>query len=375
MKDLFSEVDGPLTVSQLTQSIKAELEREFTSVWVSGEVTGVSRPQSGHVYFSLKDSGATVPAVMWRSIAMRHKFDLKEGLQVVIRGRLTVYPPQGKYQLEVEKLEPQGIGAQELALRQLREKLLAKGYFDPRRKKKLPAYPKRIGLVTSPSGAAVRDVLQVLATRWPIAGIVLCPVRVQGDGATAEIAAAIRLFNRLHGANELKIDLLIVGRGGGSAEDLWAFNEEIVADAIFASAIPVVSAVGHEIDVSISDLVADLHALTPTDAANKVVPDRSEMAQALREMRNRMEEALQHRLAIGRNKLDSLASRTVFRRPLSRVHEREERLDEISTRLHRAMQRHVARSGDSLAALAGRLETLSPLNVLRRGYTLTRTEH
>jgi exodeoxyribonuclease VII large subunit len=322
----------------------------------------------------LKDAGAQLPAVIWRSSVPRLKFDLKDGMEVIARGRLGVYPPQGKYQLETDRLEPQGIGAAELALRQLREKLLVKGYFDPTRKKRLPPFPKRIALVTSPTGAAVRDMLQVLTTRWPIGEIVICPVRVQGDGAAREIAAAIHLLNRLHDAGTIRTDIMIVGRGGGSVEDLWAFNEEIVADAIFASTIPVVSAVGHEVDVSISDHVADVHALTPTDAANKVVPNRADLLQALRDMRNRIDESVQRRLELTRQKLDNLATRSAFRRPLSRIREHEEKLDGLSTRLHRAMKQKVARSGEAISAVAGRLETLSPLNVLRRGYTLTRIE-
>ena len=256
-----------LTVSELTAAIKSNLESAFPSAWVSGEVTGVTRPQSGHVYFSLKDSSAVIPAVMWRSVAIRQKFDIKEGMKVITRGRINVYAPHGKYQFDVDKLEPKGIGARELALRQLKEKLFTKGYFDPRRKRTLPAYPKRIALVTSATGAAVRDMLQVLTTRWPCE-LFVCPVRVQGDGAAEEIAAAIRLLNRLHLLPAFAIDAMIVGRGGGSAEDLWEFNAEIVADAIYSSRIVVVSAVGHEIDTTISDEVADHRALTPTEISD-----------------------------------------------------------------------------------------------------------
>jgi exodeoxyribonuclease VII large subunit len=365
---------GPMTVSELTLAVKLDLEREFCAVWVAGEVTRVTKHASGHVYFTMKDAGAQLSAMMFRSDLARLKFELRDGMVVVARGRLSVYPPRGNYQLQADRLEPQGVGAQELALRQLREKLLAKGYFDSARKKPLPAFPRRIALVTSPSGAAVRDMLQVLTTRWPVGDIILCPVRVQGEGAAQEIAAAIRLLNRCRRERTFSSDVIIVGRGGGSAEDLWAFNEEIVADAIFASTIPVVSAVGHEIDVTISDHVADVHALTPTDAANKVVPDRSEFVQAMRGWRNRLENAIERRLTLVRNKLDALAAHSVLRRPLSRVRERESRLDQLATRLHRAVKLKTARAGASISALAGRLETLSPLNVLQRGYSLTRTE-
>jgi len=365
---------APMTVSEMTLRVKTELEESFSGVWVAGEVSKVSAPASGHFYFNLKDSYAVVPCVMWRSIALRSKFDLKDGQEVIIRGRLTVYAPQGKYQLEVEKIEPKGIGALDLALRQLKEKLLTKGYFDPRRKKPLPLFPKRIALVTSPSGAAVRDMLQVLSTRWPMGERIICPVRVQGDGAGADIAAMIRLLNRFHEEKSLAIDLMIVGRGGGSVEDLWAFNEEIVADAIFASKIPVVSAVGHEIDVSISDLVADLHALTPTDAANKVVPDRNELLQALNDRRGQLEGAILRRLTLSRQRLDDLSQRGAFRRPLARVRELEEKIDDLEQRLRRTGAQALVRQKERLAAVAGRLESLSPLNVLRRGYSLTRKE-
>jgi exodeoxyribonuclease VII large subunit len=238
----------------------------------------------------------------------------------------------------------------------------------------LPTFARRIALVTSPSGAAVRDMLQVLTTRWPLSDVLVCPVRVQGDGAAQEIAAMIHLLNRLRLAGTVAVDVMIVGRGGGSVEDLWAFNEEIVADAIFASAIPVISAVGHEIDVSLCDHVADVHALTPTDAANKVVPDRAEMGESLRKLRNRMEEAIRHRLELARQWLEAVRTRSALRRPLSRIREREERLDELASRLHRSIKQKAARAADTLTAVAGRLETLSPLNVLRRGYSLTRTE-
>jgi exodeoxyribonuclease VII large subunit len=362
------------SVTELTAAIEETLRKDFTSLWVSGEVANVSKPQSGHVYFSLRDAKTTIGAVMYRGVALRQKFDLTDGMEVLVRGRINIYAPQGKYQLSVEELQPKGIGAQELALRQLKEKLLTRGYFDPRRKKKLPAFPRVVALVTSPSGAAVRDMLQVLTTRWPFCDVIVCPVRVQGAEASDEIAAAVALLNRLHAAGHLRLDVLLVGRGGGSAEDLDAFNAETVADAIFASRIPVVSAVGHEIDVSIADLVADARALTPTDAANQATPDHLELLQGLREYQNRLEDAVRHKLELGRQRLDDLAKRGAFRLPLERVRESESRLDEIAGRLHRVARQKLLRAGEMIAALAGRLETLSPLNVLSRGYSLTRTE-
>ena len=260
-----------LSVSELTRQIKEVIEGGFPSVWVAGEVSNLSRPQSGHVYLTLKDSGATLKAVVYRGIALRMKFDLRDGLEVIARGRLSLYMPQGNYQLTVEELQPRGIGALELAFQQLREKLFTKGYFDPKRKRPLPRYPRRIVLVTSPTGAAVRDMVEILSRRWPVAELWVCPVPVQGEGAGLKIAEVIGRLNRVPG-----IDVLIVGRGGGSLEDLWAFNEECVARAIFTSQIPVVSAVGHETDVTIADLVADVRAATPSEAAERVAPNRAE---------------------------------------------------------------------------------------------------
>jgi exodeoxyribonuclease VII large subunit len=257
-----------LTVSELTARIKDMLEGSFPAVWVSGEISNFSRPQSGHCYFTLKDDIAQIRAVMWRGTALKLKFAMSDGLEVLCRGHLDVYAPRGSYQLVVDELEPKGVGALELALRKLREKLSAEGLFDPARKRPLPVFPKRIAFVTSPTGAAVRDFLEVLRRRWRGVEVLIIPARVQGDGSVTEIVAGIRAANRLKPAP----DVLIVGRGGGSLEDLWSFNEEAVVRAIAASRIPTVSAVGHEIDVTLADLVADVRALTPSEAAERVVP-------------------------------------------------------------------------------------------------------
>src|SRR5437762_5315037 len=241
----------PLTVSALTAQLRGLVERQFPCVWVAGEVSNFTRASSGHWYFTLKDSGAQLKAAMFRGFNLRMRFDPKDGLEVVARGRLSVYEPRGDYQLLVEELQPKGIGAAELALRQLKEKLLGKGYFDPRRKRPLPRFPRRVGLVASATGAAVRDLVELFARRWPLTELVIRASRVQGDGAAAEIAAAVRMLNHFHIMRELPLDAIVLGRGGGSAEDLWAFNEELVADAVFHSVVPVVSAVGHEIDVTV----------------------------------------------------------------------------------------------------------------------------
>jgi exodeoxyribonuclease VII large subunit len=284
-----------------------------------------------------------------------------------------VYAPRGDYQLAIEEIHPKGIGALELALQQLREKLERKGYFDARRKKRLPAYPRTIALVTSPTGAAVRDMLETLSRRWPLAAAIVVPVRVQGDGAAAEIAAAIHLLNRLKSDGHLCPDFLIVGRGGGSLEDLWAFNEEPVADAIFASRIPIVSAVGHETDVTISDLVADHRALTPSRAVTDLTPDRLELATVLCDRYARLRERVLRRIEIARQRVTAVADRRSFRNPLDRVRDLERRLDELDGRLGRGASGPLNRARQRVAAIAGQLESLSPLNVLARGYSLTRT--
>jgi exodeoxyribonuclease VII large subunit len=363
-----------LSVSQLTQQVKGLLEQDFASVWVAGEISNLARPASGHVYLSLKDAGATLRAVVYRGIALRLRFDPRDGQEVLARGRLTVYAPRGDYQLLIEELQPRGLGAAELALRQLKEKLLRLGYFDPKRKRPLPSFPREIALVTSATGAAVRDMLEILARRWPPARVVVRPVRVQGEGAAEEIAAAVRLLNRLNAQGDLAIEVIIVGRGGGSSEDLDAFNAELVAKAIFESRIPVVSAVGHEIDVTVADLVADRRALTPSEAATAVTPDRAELLAGLRDAAGRLEDGVRRHLDLAHRRLDDLAARRALQRPLDRLRDHERRLDDWSERLRRAVQLRQASAAQRVAALAAVLETLSPLNVLARGYSLTRTE-
>ena len=364
--------DAPLTVSELTAAVKAAFDEQFPGVWVAGEVTNLVRAASGHVYFSLKDAGAVLRCVMFRGFALRLKFDLREGQQVVARGGLSVYPQRGEYQLYAESLEPKGVGAAELALRQLKERLLKKGYFAPDRKRPLPLFPRCVALIASPTGAAVRDMLEILTVRWPLAAVVVKPSRVQGDGAAAEIAAAVVLLNKLHALSHLPLCAIVIGRGGGSSEDLAAFNEEVVADAVFRSVVPVVSAVGHEVDVSVCDLVADYRALTPSQAITALCPDRSELLDGLQERADRMRDALQRRVAVGRKQADALAARPALRKPLDRVRALEQRLDDTAGRLHRAVSQGVRQRGDKLAAAADQLQGLSPLNVLGRGYSLTR---
>jgi exodeoxyribonuclease VII large subunit len=357
------------TVGELTREVKGIVEDGFPVVWVAGEVSNLSRPTSGHIYLTLKDAQSQLGAVVWRTTAARVRFELKEGMDVVARGRLSVYVPRGQYQLLVDELHPKGIGALELALRQLKEKLARLGYFVPERKKPLPRIPRRVALVTSPSGAAIRDMLEVFGRRWPALEVWVCPVRVQGEGASEEIASAIRLLNQLDG-----IDVMIVGRGGGSTEDLWAFNSESVARAIFESRIPIVSAVGHEIDLTIADLVADCRALTPSEAAERVVPHREELLEALRITDAQLRASLVRQLEKAKSRLDDLGQRRCFRLPLEQVHEFQRCLDDWDERIERATQQRLAQWRRQLETQAARLHGLSPLNVLGRGYSLTRRE-
>jgi exodeoxyribonuclease VII large subunit len=364
-----------LGVGELTRAVKGLIEDAFSQgVWVSGEVSGCRRHSSGHCYLTLKDTTAVLAAIVFRGVALRLKYELRDGLEVIAHGRLTVYEPQGKYQLQIDEIQPKGIGPLELAFRQLKEKLSLRNYFDPARKRPLPRIPRRIALVTSPTGAAVRDMLEILGRRWPAAEVWVSPVRVQGDGAAEEIAAAIRCLNRISLSGQRTIDVIIVGRGGGSLEDLWAFNEECVAEAIFASRIPIVSGVGHETDLTIADLVADVRALTPSEAAERVVPNRLEIQVWMATQSARMRQLVLRRLEGGRDKLNDLAQRRCFRVPLERVRDLEQRLDDWLERLSRAEKQRLTQSGRRVEALAAQLQALSPLNVLARGYSLSRKE-
>lgn len=356
-----------LTVEQLTLQLKDLLETAFPAVWVSGEISNFSRPSSGHCYFTLKDEAAQIRAVMWRGTASRLKFDLHDGMEVVCFGGVDVYAPRGSYQLVVTKLEPKGIGALELALRKLKEKLAAEGLFDRARKRPLPKFPRRIAFVTSPTGAAVRDFLEVMRRRWSGADVLIVPTRVQGDGAAREIAAAITRVNQ----SDLDVDVLVVGRGGGSLEDLWCFNEEPVVRAVAASRIPTVSAVGHEIDVTLCDLAADVRALTPSEAAELVVPSQEAILAFLADRRQRLLGALQNKATSARHRLVMLGERRAFRQPFELLRTRAQRVDELWLRAGRALKHRLTLQRSRLETWAGKLESLSPLGVLARGYSVT----
>ncbi|MGB9689883.1 exodeoxyribonuclease VII large subunit [Thermogutta sp.] len=366
---LFDSQSHVFTVSELTVLVKEVLENVFASVAVIGEVADLSVARSGHCYFTLKDEGAQLPAVIWRSQRERLTFDLHDGLQVFCRGRLDVYPPHGRYQLIVEEIEPSGWGAKELALRRLKERLAREGLFDAARKRPLPRWPRRIGVVTSPTGAAIHDFLTALRERFRAVDVLIIPVKVQGEGAAEEITEAFQWLEKY----DWNLDVIVLTRGGGSIEDLWAFNEESVVRAVASSRIPVVSAVGHEIDVTLADLAADVRALTPTDAASKVVPSQEELEALLTSYAMRLRAHLNLRLKAVRTQLEGLASRPVFRFPKDLIYNRSQQIDEWERRLQEAGDRLLERKRMTLSGVAARLESLSPLGVLSRGYSMTLT--
>ena len=321
--------DTILTVGELTRRVKESLETEFPSLWVRGEISGFKRAESGHLYFALKEGrDALIDCVMWRASAARLAFEPRDGGEVEAFGGITVYEPRGRYQLVARELRPAGLGALLLALEELKRRLQAEGLFEAARKRPLPRYPVRIGLVSSPVGAAVRDIVKVLRARWPGIGIVLAPVRVQGPGAADEIAAAIERFNAWSVA-----DVLIVGRGGGSLEDLWAFNEEAVVRAIAASAIPVISAVGHEVDWTLADLAADVRAATPSNAAELAVRDRHDVARHLGLLGERSRRAILEAVESRRRRLQALTEKYGFRRQRDALGPLRQRVDELAERI------------------------------------------
>ena len=315
-------------VSELTSRIAGLLEREFPDVWIEGEVSNYRPAQSGHLYFTLKDAGAQIRCVCFRDQARSLKFKPEDGLQVILRGSIGVYEPRGEYQVYVSYIEPAGVGALQLAFEQLKKKLAAEGLFDEARKKPLPVLPRRIGVVSSPTGAAIRDILRVLKRRFPNVHLLLFPVKVQGEGAAGEIAEAVKYFNRAKAA-----DVLIVARGGGSLEDLWAFNEEVVARAIAASEIPVITGVGHETDFTIADFAADLRAPTPSAAAEIVVKSREEFERHLVESERRLRDRMKYRLLHARQQVQQLATHRGFRQLEVLVRRRRQQVDEYSSSL------------------------------------------
>ena len=409
-----------LTVSELTSKVKGLLEGQFGDVWVTGEITNLRLQGSGHMYFALKDTGAQLSCVLFRgtSVAASQRAGMKDGQKVALQGEVTVYEPRGQYQLIVRSVEVQGVGALQVAFERMKEKLAAEGLFDPSRKRPLPRFPRRIGVVTSSTGAAFRDVLHVLGRRFAGLEVVLASCRVQGQGAEHEIAAALRLLNRWSvRGDDTRLDVILVTRGGGSLEDLWAFNEEAVARAIHASAIPVVSAVGHEIDFTIADFVADLRAATPSAAAEVLTAAYVESREILRRHAEGLGRRVRRALGTARERREAMEARLRRAHPRRRLEERGQRLDDVwealsrhlrdglrareqrlselrhrlgvtrpGTRLARererrdraasgltaAARRSLAARRESLARLELRLALLSPDHVLARGYSITR---
>lgn len=353
-----------LTVSEATALIKECLEG-LPPLWVEGEISNFVAHGSGHFYFSLKDASAQLRCVMFRGDNQGLRFLPRDGMQCAAFGRIALYPRSGQHQLIVVRLLPLGAGELQAAFEQLKARLAAEGLFDPARKRPLPAYPETIGVVTSPTGAAIRDIVKVLRRRWPPVQIVLRPTLVQGPEAAADIAKGIELANRCE-----DIDLLIVGRGGGSLEDLWAFNEEIVARAIDASRIPVISAVGHEVDVTIADFVADLRAPTPSAAAEMAVRDFREVLAEVRHHRSRAARALWRRIEALQLRLDGLARSHALRSPLERLMQESQRADELLRRAQRAIQSSLQRMRERLSFLEARLAGLCPTAILERGYAV-----
>ncbi len=363
----------PFSISELTFHVKGILEEVFSEIWVVGEISNLSKPRSGHAYLTLKDDGAQLPCAVWKSVMSRVRFDLKDGMEIVCRGRLEVYPPHGKYQMIITSLEPKGIGALELAFRQLHAKLDAEGLFDPRKKRPIPASIATVAVITSPSGAALRDFLQVLGRRTKRVNVRIIPVKVQGDGAAKEIATAIEQVNRLAQADASFADCIVVTRGGGSVEDLWAFNEEPLVRAVAASKLPTISAVGHEVDVSLCDLAADLRALTPSEAAERIAPEDARLYDRLLQTRRLLEDSLLKRIRLSDEKLRGFASHPVFLRPMRLIEDRCKTVDLLEQNLDRAVDRVLENDRMKIAKISATIEALSPLAVLGRGYSLTQT--
>lgn len=364
-----SQNDQPesISVTRLTEMIKGTLESSFSTVWVEGEISDIAKPRSGHVYLTLKDKHSQIRAVMWRSVAERLKFQLKDGQAVLCFGSVDVYAARGSYQLIIKKVQPQGVGDLQLALEQLQKRLLAEGLFDPRRKRPLPTFPRRVGFVTSPTSAAVRDFLEVARRRWPGVEIIIIPAVVQGNGAAKSIVSGIIAGNAISPG----LDVLVVGRGGGSMEDLWCFNEELVVRALAASTVPTVSAVGHEIDVTLADLAADVRALTPSAAAEMVLPDAEQIKRYLQQLQSRLKRPILARAELMRSRVEALANRPAFRRPMDRIHELARRLDELDSRGKRAMLAKLEHAKSRTNRAAATLDALSPLATLERGYSVT----
>lgn len=359
-----------ITVSEITRQIKGTLETGFSNIMVQGEISNFKLHSSGHAYFTLKDDRAQISGVMWRNRVQQLLFKPTDGMKIIARGSVTVYEPRGNYQLDCVQLQPLGIGELQLAFEKLKNRLQAEGLFDSSHKRPIPIYPERIGIVTSPTGAAIHDILSVLSRRMPAVEVILVPVKVQGLGSAEEIAAAIEILNQ-----RCDVDVIIVSRGGGSLEDLWAFNEEIVARCIFGSSIPVISAVGHEIDFSISDFVADLRAPTPSAAAEMAVKDRGEIIELIGNfcytMMNSMTAAVRSKRLIVEHHVQSYS----FNKPQDLLRQKSQRVDEMIRRLEQGIKNTLQLKRNGYGLASGRIGALDPDLILKRGYAIIKQDN
>ncbi|MFH1073899.1 MAG: exodeoxyribonuclease VII large subunit [Candidatus Firestonebacteria bacterium] len=376
------------SVSEITRQVKS-LIQQFEGIWIEGEISNFVPHSSGHMYFSLKDEKSVIRGAFFKNANQHLKFKPGDGMMVVVHGSLDLYEKSGQYQIIVDNMEPKGVGALQLRFEQLKAELSKEGLFDAARKRKLPLLPRKIGIVTSPTGAAIRDMINVLERRFPNVHVVLNPVRVQGDGAAEEVAAAIKEMNE-----DGSFEVLIIGRGGGSLEDLWAFNEEVVARAVFASKIPVVSAVGHEIDFTISDFVADLRAPTPSAAAELVIANKTDLVQKLGAYEMRLTQDLKKKYLAFKEKLEwikksglamglkrtldifkervaNAAKSPAFTRPKERVTQLKQEVDEFEAQLAKSIKHFLENRRNEVKIISGKVESLNPLNILERGYSVT----
>ena len=354
------------SVSELTKYIRVIIEDSFPGVWVEGEISNYILHTSGHMYFSLKDANSIMRCAMFKRANEKLKFQPKNGMKVIAFGSISVYEARGDYQLIVEEIEPKGIGALQLQFQQLKEKLQKEGLFDEKHKVSIPFLPTRVGVVTSPTGAAIQDILNIARRRFSNVEIIINPVKVQGTEAKDEIAAAIRQFNELK-----NIDVMIVGRGGGSLDDLWPFNEEVVARAIFDSDIPVISAVGHEIDFTISDFVADVRAPTPSAAAELVIPKKEDLKRMIDTATARLNNVIEGIIGSLKERLLSLQGAYVLRQPLNYIIQQEQRIDDLKKDISVRIDHIIDMRGERFNRLVGKLDALSPVSILKRGYSIT----
>jgi exodeoxyribonuclease VII large subunit len=354
------------SVSELTKHIRIILEDSFPGVWVEGEISNFVHHSSGHMYFTLKDPVSSIKCAMFKGSNMKLKFKPKDGMKIICLGSVSVYEPRGDYQLIAAEMEPKGIGALQLQFEQLKEKLAKEGLFDDSHKIPIPHLPTRIGIVTSPTGAAIRDILNIVRRRFANIEVIINPVKVQGESAAKEIASAIRGFNKLN-----NIDVMIVTRGGGSLEDLWPFNEEIVARAIYDSEIPVISAVGHEVDYTMSDFVADFRAPTPSAAAELVIPKKEDLSNLINTAVIRLKNALSNKIEVLSERLVTLKDSYIMRQGLNIITQNEQRIDELKSGMSISIDHALKMGGERFKLFAHKLEALNPLAILNRGYSVT----